>query len=116
MFGLLTHGHGPIWRPFDRLVWLKVDGFNWFRWVLFHLPGKPHLFLTKRPPIAWTDFLRYPAGLGWVGSVSEPLVPEGKWGTQDNQTARTTICFVFRAASCEDLWARLLVISFHVRG
>ena len=26
-----------------RLVWLKVDGFHWFRWGLFHLPG-PSIF------------------------------------------------------------------------
>ena len=26
----LPHG------PFDRLVWLKIDGFRWFGWALFH--------------------------------------------------------------------------------
>ena len=43
---------GPSCRPEQklqtigvlfRLVWLKMDGFHWFRWFLFHLPG-PSIF------------------------------------------------------------------------
>ena len=45
-----------------RLVWLNVDGFHWFRWLLFHLPGpsilpKGHLCSESMPfgPGRWVS-------------------------------------------------------------
>ena len=40
--GFLSHSHmsypGSV---LFGLVWLEMDGFHWFRWVLSRLPGKP---------------------------------------------------------------------------
>ena len=39
--------------PLDPLVWLEIDGFFWFRLVLFHAPGpsvfqEGHLSISKK--------------------------------------------------------------------
>ena len=41
--------HQSPGRPFDRLVWLKIEGFHWFRWVRC-IPGKPS-YSSKRTPM-----------------------------------------------------------------
>ena len=40
-----------------RLVWLKIDGFHWFRWDLFHLPG-PSIFNQKASYVGVVQLIR----------------------------------------------------------
>ena len=39
--------------PFDRLVWLNIDGFHWFGWGVLHLPGKPIIFSQRNPNLCF---------------------------------------------------------------
>ena len=42
-----------------RLVWVETDGFHRFRWVLFHLPGKPIIHFIKRALMVAGFFRRF---------------------------------------------------------